>query len=163
MVRMGEYAFSASAGDLLVSLGLGSCIGLALLDRRAAVAGLAHVVLPTAEGRDGGPGKFADTAVPVLLDAVLGLGARQARVEAVLVGGASMFSFGGNGLEVGQRNDAAVREQLAKLRLPVRASDTGGSKGRTVRVHVESGLVTSKAAGEAEVELFGATQAWVAA
>jgi chemotaxis protein CheD len=163
MVRMGEYAFSGTAGDVLVSLGLGSCIGLALLDRRAAVAGLAHVVLPAAEGRDGAPGKFADTAVPVLLNAVLGLGARRTRVEAVMVGGASMFSFGGNGLEVGQRNDVAVREELAKLRIPVIASETGGSKGRTVRVNVETGLVTAKSAGEAEVELYPATLVKVAA
>jgi chemotaxis protein CheD len=163
MVRMGEYAFSATAGDMLVSLGLGSCIGLALLDRRAAVAGLAHVVLPAAEGRDGSPGKFADTAVPVLLDAVIALGARRMRLEAVLVGGASMFSFGGSGLEVGQRNDAAVREELAKLRIPVRAADTGGSKGRTVRVTVATGLVTAKAAGESEVELYPAARVKVAA
>jgi chemotaxis protein CheD len=163
MVRMGEYAFSASAGDLLVSLGLGSCIGLALIDRRAAIAGLAHVVLPAAEGRDGSPGKFADTGVPALLDAVAGLGARRTRVEAVLVGGASMFSFGGNGLEVGQRNDAAVREQLTKLRIPVVAAETGGAKGRTIRVHVGTGLVTSKAAGEPEVELYPKSLAKVAA
>jgi chemotaxis protein CheD len=163
MVRMGEYAFSATAGDMLVSLGLGSCIGLALLDRRATVAGLAHVVLPAAEGRDGSPGKFADTAVPALLDAVLGLGGRRTRVEAVLVGGASMFSFGGNGLEVGQRNDAAVRAELSKLRIPVIASETGGSKGRTVRVSVESGVVTSKAAGETEISLYPKTSALRAA
>jgi chemotaxis protein CheD len=154
MVRMGEYAFSASAGDVLVSLGLGSCIGLALLDRRASVAGLAHVVLPAAEGREGTPGKFADTAVPALLDAVVELGARRTRVDAVLVGGASMFSFGGTGLDVGQRNDIAVREELARLRIPIAAAETGGSKGRTVRVDVESGIVTSKAAGDVEVELY---------
>jgi chemotaxis protein CheD len=163
MVRMGEYAFSATAGDVLVSLGLGSCIGLALLDQRAAIAGLAHVVLPATEGRPGAPGKFADTAVPTLLESVTGLGARRTRVEAVLVGGASMFSFGGNGLEVGQRNDAAVREELAKLRIPIVAAETGGSKGRTVRVRVETGLVTSKAAGEAEVELYPKTRVKVAA
>ena len=163
MVRMGEFAFSATAGDMLVSLGLGSCIGLALLDRRAAVAGLAHVVLPAAEGRAGSPGKFADTAVPALLEAVLGLGARRMRIEAVLVGGASMFSFGGNGLEVGQRNDAAVRDELKKLRIPIAAAETGGSKGRTVRVTVESGLVTSKAAGEAELPLYPKTRTAVAA
>jgi chemotaxis protein CheD len=157
MVRMGEYAFSATVGDTLVSLGLGSCIGLALIDRRATVAGLAHVVLPAAEGRDGAPGKFADTAVPALLDAVLALGARQMRLEAVLVGGASMFSFGGNGLEVGQRNDAAVRAALAQLRIPVLAAETGGSKGRTVRVSVEAGIVTSKAAGETEIPLYPKT------
>jgi chemotaxis protein CheD len=163
MVRMGEYAFSATAGDVLVSLGLGSCIGLALLDRRATVAGLAHVVLPAAEGRAGAPGKYADTAVPTLLEAMLGLGARRMRVEAVLVGGASMFSFGGNGLEVGQRNDEAVRAGLAELRIPVVASETGGAKGRTVRVAVGSGVVTSKAAGEAEVALYPKTLAMVTA
>ena len=65
-----------------------------------------------------------------------------------------MFSFGGNGLDVGQRNDAAVRAELSKLRIPVRAAETGGSKGRTVRVNVATGLVTSKAAGDAEVELY---------
>jgi chemotaxis protein CheD len=154
MVRMGEYAFSASAGDVLVSLGLGSCIGLALLDRHAGVAGLAHVVLPAAEGRDGAPGKFADVAVPALIDAVVELGARQSRLDAVLVGGASMFSFGGSGLDVGQRNDAAVREELARLRIPIVAAETGGSKGRTVRVTVQTGVVTSKAAGDAAVELY---------
>jgi chemotaxis protein CheD len=154
MVRMGEYALSGSAGDMLVALGLGSCIGLALLDRRASVAGLAHVVLPAAEGRDGTPGKFADTAVPALLDAVLALGARHTRVDAVLVGGASMFSFGGTGLDVGQRNDAAVREELARLRIPIAVADTGGAQGRTVRVDVERGIVTSKRAGDAAVELY---------
>jgi chemotaxis protein CheD len=154
MVRMGEYAFSASAGDVLVSLGLGSCIGLALLDRHAGVAGLAHVVLPAAEGRDGAPGKFADVAVPALIDAVVELGARQSRLDAVLVGGASMFSFGGNGLDVGQRNDAAVRAALARLRIPIGAAETGGSKGRTVRVDIQTGVVTSKAAGDAAVELY---------
>jgi chemotaxis protein CheD len=163
MVRMGEYAFSGNAGDMLVSLGLGSCIALALLDRRASVAGLAHVVLPAAEGRDGTPGKFADTAVPALVDAVVELGARRTRLDAVLVGGASMFSFGGTGLDVGQRNDTAVREELARLRIPVAAAETGGSKGRTVRVDVQTGLVTSKSAGDTEVELYPQALARVAA
>jgi chemotaxis protein CheD len=163
MVRMGELAYSAASGDVLVSLGLGSCIGLALLDRRAAVAGLAHVVLPASEGREGAPGKFADTAVPALLDAVVAAGARRLRVEAVLVGGASMFSFGGTGLDVGQRNEAAVREQLAGLRIPVAAADTGGGKGRTIRVAVDGGQVTAKAAGESETPLYPAAAVGVAA
>jgi chemotaxis protein CheD len=154
MVRMGEFAFSARAGDVLVSLGLGSCVGVALLDRRAAVAGLAHVVLPSAEGRSEPLGKYADTAVPALLDAVLGLGARRTRLEAVLVGGASMFSFGGAGLDIGQRNDAAVREELTRLRIPVAAAETGGSRGRTVRVDVQTGVVSAKAAGDALIELY---------
>ena len=41
---------SSVPDDVLVSLGLGSCIGLALIDRRRAIAGLAHVVLPAVAG-----------------------------------------------------------------------------------------------------------------
>ena len=68
MVRMGELAVSSAAGDVLVSLGLGSCIGLALVDRKMGIAGLAHVVLPDSAGQDdAGPGKFADRAVTVHL------------------------------------------------------------------------------------------------
>jgi chemotaxis protein CheD len=154
MVRMGELAVSAVAGADLVSLGLGSCIGLVLLDRRAAVAGLAHVVLPAVIGNDrGAPGKFADTAVDALVAGMEPLGARRARLEAVLVGGASMFASASAGMDVGQRNDAAVRAELAKQRIPILAADTGGKRGRTVRVALASGRVISRAAGAAEEEL----------
>src|SRR5215207_9664103 len=133
MVRMGEFATSAAIGHELVSLGLGSCIGLALVDKRAAVAGLAHVVLPSADGRDGSPGKFADTAVEALVTDLLELGARRISLEAVLVGGASMFKFGGGGgMEVGLRNDEAIRAELARLRIRIAATDTGGARGRTI-------------------------------
>jgi chemotaxis protein CheD len=155
MVRMGEYAVAPAGGDGLVSLGLGSCIGLVLVDRRAAVAGLAHVVLPAAgDGKTCTPGKFADTAVDALVAAMEPFGARPVFLEAVLVGGASMFASASAGLDVGQRNAAAVREELARVRIPVAAADTGGSKGRTVRVAAHSGRVTARAAGAHEHELY---------
>jgi chemotaxis protein CheD len=154
MVRMGEYAVAVGFADVLVSLGLGSCIGLVLLDRRAAVAGLAHVVLPASVGRDvTSRGKFADTAVDALIADMEPLGAKRIRLEAVLVGGASMFAAARNGLEVGQRNEAAVREELKRVRIPVTAAETGGSKGRTVRVTLDRGRVTARVAGAAEHEL----------
>jgi chemotaxis protein CheD len=154
MVRMGEYAVSSVPGDVLVSLGLGSCIGLVLLDRRAAVAGLAHVVLPALVDRAAGsPGKFADTAIGALLAEMEPLGARRGRLEAVLVGGASMFVTASNSLDIGSRNDAAVRAELTRVRIPVAAEATGGSRGRTVRILLDSGRVTSREAGAAEVEL----------
>jgi chemotaxis protein CheD len=154
MVRLGELAASAVAGDVLVSLGLGSCIGLAVLDRRVGVAGLAHVVLP-----DSGPNaagrslKFADFAVPELIDRVVRLGGRRTMLEAALVGGASMFAVSRSSLEVGQRNEAAVREQHAAHRINVIAAETGGERGRTIRVHVGSNLVTVREAGGVESEL----------
>jgi chemotaxis protein CheD len=157
MVRMGELAASRKDGGALVSIGLGSCIGLAVLDRERAVAGLAHVMLPEAPatGDGGAPGKFADHAVPALLDAMTRLGARRQRLEAVLVGGAKMFSIGSS-MDIGARNEAGVRAALERARVPVKAADTSGSTGRTVRVHAADGVVTVKAAGGQPTVLYGA-------
>jgi chemotaxis protein CheD len=154
MVRMGELATSSVPGHVLVSLGLGSCIGLALLDRRMGIAGLAHIVLPQSQGHGHeNPRRFADLAVPELVSELEGLGARRVRLEAVLVGGASMFAGSAAGLEVGQRNEAAVRELLEGLGIPVVATATGGNRGRTVRVDVATAAVTVREAGGNEEEL----------
>lgn len=157
LARMGEIVSSANGGDVLACVGLGSCIGLVLVDRRAAVAGLAHVMLPAAPAGADNPGKFADLAVPALIDEVSRLGAARHRLDAVLVGGASMFSFGGGGTsqEIGRRNEEAVRAALDATRIPIRATQTGGTRGRTVRVHVATALVTCREAAGEEVQLFG--------
>jgi chemotaxis protein CheD len=158
MVRMGEMAVSDRRGHALVALGLGSCIGLALLDRRRGTAGLAHVVLPQSPEGGEASTKYADRAVPELVDRLVALGARRVRLEAVLVGGASMFAAS-PALEVGARNDAAVREQLAALRIPVLAAATGGKRGRTVRVDVATTRVSYREAGGADADLVGPTRA----
>jgi chemotaxis protein CheD len=156
MVRMGEIATSNEPGHVLVSLGLGSCIGLALLDRRMSIAGLAHIVLPGAEGHTNeNPHKFADHAVPALVAELEQLGARRIRLRAVLVGGASMFSVSTSTIEVGQRNEAAVREQLQAHRIRVVAAATGGKRGRTIRVDVSRATVSVREAGGATEELLG--------
>ncbi len=159
MVRMGELAVSSESGHVLVSLGLGSCIGLALIDRRMGIAGLAHIVLPqsTGHGTDN-PRKFADLAVPEMLSELEAVGARKVRLEAVLVGGASMFAVSAASLEVGQRNEAAVRELLKGLHLPVVAAATGGTRGRTIRVDVETSTVTVREAGGKDEQLLAGTR-----
>jgi chemotaxis protein CheD len=158
MVRMGELAVSSEPGHVLVSLGLGSCIGLGLVDRRMGIAGLAHIVLPQSQGHGhGNPRKFADLAVPEMVGELEDLGARRVRLEAVLVGGASMFAVSSASLEVGQRNEAAVRELLIGLRIPVVATATGGSRGRTIRIEVGTSAVTVREAGGKDSELLAGT------
>jgi chemotaxis protein CheD len=160
MVRMGELSVSSTPGHVLATIGLGSCIGLVLLEASRPLAGLAHIVLPSSNGgSDAAIGKFADRAVPALLEEMAARGARRSRLRAVLVGGAQMFSLDtASTLNIGQRNEQAVREALTDAGLPVHAAATGGNKGRTVRVYVDSGRVTVKVPGEAEVELFSRTE-----
>lgn len=140
-VRMGELAV-ARGEQVLAAVGLGSCIGVALIDREAHVAGLAHVLLPEpASGREGTEARYASTAVPALLEHVLQAGAVRERLVAKLAGGASMFeglSATGVGA-VGERNAAAVRRALERLRIPVVGEDVGGTWGRTVHLQASDG------------------------
>jgi len=159
MVRMGELAVSSAPGHKLASLGLGSCIGLALLDRRMGIAGLAHIVLPQSQGHaQDNPRKFADLAIPEMLSELEGIGAHRIRLEAVLVGGAAMFAVAAAGLEVGQRNEEAVRDILRSVRIPVVATATGGTRGRTIRVDVASSEVTVREAGGKDSELLAGSR-----
>jgi chemotaxis protein CheD len=152
-VRMGEIAVSSNPDDVLLSVGLGSCIGLAVVDQHRGIAGLAHVMLPEALTGGGPVGKFADLAVPELVAQVTALGTARPMLRAVIVGGAQMFSLGTSGaMDIGVRNDAAVRAALAKERISIAAAEVGGSKGRTIRV-IPGGAVLSKEAGDAEKEL----------
>jgi chemotaxis protein CheD len=151
-VRMGEIAVSANAGDVLLSIGLGSCIGLALVDQRRGIAGLAHVMLPEAIGEGGPAGKFATRAVPALVAQTVALGTSRPMLKAVLVGGAQMFSLGSASLDIGVRNEVAVRELLAAEHIPIVGAATRGTKGRTIRVY-PGGAVTAREAGGVEFEL----------
>jgi chemotaxis protein CheD len=151
-VRMGEMAVSGRRGEELVALGLGSCIGLALIDRSEGVAGLAHIMLPESHEPTERPGKYANRAVPELIELMRLAGASERRLEAVLAGGACMFDLG-NDLDIGSRNESAVRAALARARVVVAAAATGGNRGRTVRVSPRDGTVTVKEAGGQTIKL----------
>jgi chemotaxis protein CheD len=100
--------------------------------------------------------KFADLAVPALIEKVVALGTSATRLEAVLVGGARMFAFGGSSLDIGARNEEATLAELRKRGIRVIAKATSGTKGRTIRVHVEGGRILFKEAGGVESTLLEA-------
>lgn len=154
MVGMGEVKISRSSGGVLVALGLGSCIGICAYDAQARVAGMAHVVLPEGVHHPSAPGKFANTAVPYLLEVMQKEGASILRIRVALAGGAQLFSFQGanSRLDVGPRNGVAVKAELDRLGIKIVASDVGGSKGRTVHLFPD-GLVRVKTIGQSERDL----------
>jgi chemotaxis protein CheD len=159
MVRMAEHAVSKDSGDVLVSLGLGSCIGCALIDEEANVAGLAHIVLPeswSGQSNDAPPAKFANTAVPHLVKELEKLGARRSRLKAVLCGGAHMFSGNGSSsptLEIGRRNGEETERALKEAGIPIRGTAVGGTCGRSVEVRVASGEVHVRSVGQPPTKL----------
>ena len=93
LVRVADLR-AGVAGDLLVTVGLGSCGAILLYDEKARVGGLAHVLLPSPAltRSDANPARIPQSAVPRLLQLMAAEGARQERVTARLAGGASMFN-----------------------------------------------------------------------
>lgn len=154
-VRIGELVATKDPEQVLVSVGLGSCIGLAMVDRDRGIAGLAHVMLPASQN-GAGPlrGRYADHAVPILLEEMLALGARASALQVGIAGGAQMFAQTST-IEVGRRNEEAVRTALGAAKLTVAAAATGGERGRTVRVHVGPGVMTAREVAGEEVVLLG--------
>lgn len=142
-VKVADYAVAATG--TITTIGLGSCVAIALYDASARVGGLAHVLLPSETmSRDhSNPAKFPATVVPLLLSEMLGLGARVERVAAKIAGGASMFGTvtPPGGINIGERNVMAVREVLAGFKVPIVAEDTGSDYGRSVYLYLEDGRV----------------------
>ncbi|MBC7644024.1 MAG: chemotaxis protein CheD [Thermoleophilia bacterium] len=155
-VPIGCIAASTTRDEVLVALGLGSCIGVALWCGQSGAVGLAHIYLPSSVGAevpDNRPAKFADIGVPALIAAVESLGGVRARMAAFLVGGAQMFEFesrmtDGPNSGVGMRNDAAVRAALAAEGIPISGTETGGISGRSMRISPHSTWVSVYSAQE---------------
>ena len=156
-IGLGQMAASADPDDVLSALGLGSCIGLVMVDPAARVAGMVHVMLPESEGvaQPTPEGKYADLAVPALLAAVRRLGADPGRLVCKMAGGAQMFARGSGAgiLNIGARNAIAVRAAVQSAGLTLRVAQTGGSVGRTMEVYVGTGLTTVRTVGGTTQEI----------
>ena len=153
VVGLGDLC-AATTGEL-VAYSLGSCVGICLYDPTARVSAMAHVVLPIApNGAVATPGKFADTAVPALLDALKRHGGERFRVQCKIAGGAAVLALGGGSLpNVGRRNVEAVKAALAKASIRILAEQTGGNLGRTLRLDAATGRVRVRTVRGTEEDL----------
>lgn len=140
--------------DGVTTLGLGSCVGIAIRDPVAKVGGLAHVMLPdsTQIENNSNKFKFADTGIEELVKKIIALGGNKTRFEAKIAGGAQMFSFQNKSdmVRVGERNVEASKKKLKELGIPIKAQDTGLNYGRTVIFYPESGDFVIRSAGKPE-------------
>ena len=155
-VGMADYKVGKNPASL-ISYGLGSCVGIALFDSMTKIGGLAHIMLPdsTQARSNENPAKFADTALPLMLDDMIRMGAMKSRITAKIAGGAQMFTFANatDIMRVGERNSEAVRIILKSLDIRLLADDTGGNYGRTVELKLDTGVFRVKTIDKGEKEL----------
>ncbi|MGE5580933.1 MAG: chemotaxis protein CheD [Bacillota bacterium] len=150
-VGMAELKVARAPGRI-VTLGLGSCLGVCAYDSVQKVGGMVHIMLPDSSLAIGptNPAKFADTGVPFLMEEMIKHGASLRSITVKIVGGAEMFNTGGSEthLAVGERNIAAVEETCRKFKIPIAAKSVGGHAGKSVTLNLDTGAVEVKSMNE---------------
>jgi len=140
--------------DGITTLGLGSCVGIAIRDPLTKIGGLAHIMLPdSTQIRDNSNlPKFADTGISELVRCIVQKGGNRTRLVAKIAGGAQMFAFQNKSdlVRVGERNVEATKKKLKELNISILAEDTGCNYGRTVIFYPETGAFVIRAVGKSE-------------
>ena len=143
-VGLGEMHVSSDASAVLACLGLGSCIGVSAYDPVSHIGAMAHIVLPQGNEADcrKSPAKFANSAIPFLISEMEKKGAVKRRIVLKIAGGAKIISNvpAKSLLDIGDRNVTAVRQALVENRLEAKAEDLMGKLGRSMWLHVDTGV-----------------------
>jgi len=139
------------APGILTTLGLGSCVGIALYDNANKIAGLAHAMLPFSNEiiKNENKAKFVDSGIKLLIEKMIEKGAKKENIVAKIVGGSQMFSYNMECsiLKIGERNVMAAKMILKNEKIKIISEDTGGNYGRTIQFDSQDGSVIVKTIG----------------
>jgi len=149
LISIGVAQVGVSSNPTVLRTILGSCIGICIYERNKKRGGLAHILLPNQLGK-GIAEKYADTAIPLLVQRLVKQGCRKEFMSAKIAGGATMFKFQGSLSlgQIGERNIIETRKVLEGEGIPLLEEDTGGNVGRVIDFFLEDGRLKVKAAGE---------------
>lgn len=152
LINVGIAEVVVAKSPSLLRTTLGSCIGIVLYQPETKIGGISHIMLaqdPMGKDKIKNPGKYGETALPLLIKALEDEGAKPGTYSARIFGGASMFkNISSQFLQnIGENNIAYVREELAKRKIPLLVEDVGGHEGRTITLYLDDGRVLLKKAG----------------
>ncbi len=148
VVGVGDVAVSNQPAVTLSTYALGSCVGIVVYDPVTRAAGLLHIMLPDSKISPAKaiaqPAMFADTGLPALFRAVIGLKGDRSRLRVLIAGGASVLC-GSDAFKIGERNIRATLEWLTRNGFSARNQVTGGTVNRTLHLDVSNGNLNLKA------------------
>jgi len=128
-IGSGDYRVSESRVGAMQCF-LGTCAGVALIDRKKNVGGVYHIILPEPIGNSNvwEPKNYASTGMPMFLKAILEKGAEKENLEAVITGGALIGSISRRDLDLdlGGKTVDIVLQFLKKHNITISHSETGG-------------------------------------
>lgn len=136
----------AQNGAYIITTVLGSCIAVCLWDSIRKEGGMNHYKLPLWNG-DGLPSpKFGNIAIEKLIEKLDEMGCQRRNVIAKVFGGGAVIKSSSGLLNVGERNIEVAIDYLARLKIPIVASDMGGEYSRKVIFNTQDGAILMKKA-----------------
>ena len=139
----------AKAPGKILTIGLGSCVGVTLYDPVNCIGGMVHIMLSDSTkfsiSRSSEEpiikAKYADTGIKELLDQMIVAGAERKNIVAKMAGGAQMFQIkeGNDILSIGEKNVEATKRILDEYEIELIGEDTGEDYGRTIELDLEDG------------------------
>lgn len=152
-IGIGDMKVLRQSGTL-ITYALGSCIGITLYDPVIKLGGLLHIMLPKAGAQGAAtPFKFADTGIREMIRKMAAYGGISRRYVCKIAGGAQMFQMTGPIGNIGERNIASVREELAAQQIRIQGEDVGKNYARTMLMDVSTGAVKIRTMGRNEIIL----------
>jgi chemotaxis protein CheD len=156
VVGVSDARLSGECDVSIVTYALGSCVGVAIYDPLVRVGGLLHYMLPDSRmdpaKAEQYPWMFADTAIPMFFQQAYRLGAEKSRLRVVVAGGAQVLQAEGS-LDIGRKNEGAMRRILGRAGVLLDAEDMGGGDIRTLRLEIGTGRLMVRRNGMEELEL----------
>jgi chemotaxis protein CheD len=128
-----------------ISMILGSCAGVCLYNRRLAIGGATHFMLPKWDGSGEPSDRYGDVAIDVLLKQFRSHGSMPSDLEANVFGGACMFQAfrtkDGTDDHIGSRNIQMVVQMFSQHGVVIASKDVGGENGRKIKMQTDTGSV----------------------
>ena len=141
-VRMSDFKVTKAPFSIKTN-SLGSCVAVVLYDKQKKIGGMAHIMLANSPPDSNEVGKYADKAIPKIIDSMINEGCQLSNISAMLFGGAEMFFFSDRPsiMKIGTKNTELCKVILKDYNIPIIAEETGGKIGRTIELDCNSGLL----------------------
>jgi len=143
-LKPGEQYFGAS--PVIVSTVLGSCVSITMHSQEHGISAICHAVLPE-EIITGEPFRYVDSSIAAMLEMFDRHGIRKKVLEVKLFGGADILAPGKNSfreMTVGKQNFLRAKQIINREQLNLIAYDIGGTRGRKILFHTQTGVVYLK-------------------
>lgn len=151
-VVQGQYYVTTDPAIVLTTA-LGSCVAACIRDPLLGLGGMNHFLLPDGSDASGAEAtRYGAYAMELLINGLMGAGARRERLEAKIFGGGQMAD---RTIDVGGRNVEFARSFLEREGILLVGGSTGGSHVRKIEYWPTTGRARQRLLIGQDQEVFG--------